>query len=143
MGKKPKKASVNLRVRRLIMKYLTKNRKPFSYDGIIQELIENDIILDIEKEDAINVIEDLYGSGIIVPGIYGENGEINLYFKLNVNDEILTSLKQNGGRKSIDELVEELGRYRAFSEEEVKCGLFELVRFKKIMLDEKEAIIPR
>ena len=62
MGKKPKKASVNLRVRRLIMKYLTKNRKPFSYDGIIQELIENDIILDIEKEDAINVIEDLYGT---------------------------------------------------------------------------------
>ena len=140
MGKAPKgsqdTARPDVKVHCAIIKYLSDYRKPFLFDSIIDSMVEDGIILESEKSEAEDVLNCLYGKGIIIPRIYnGDSCELKLIYRLDVENEIIYHLKENGSRETIDVLVETLDRDRAYSEEETKSAVLDLVFAGKLALD--------
>lgn len=139
MGKTPEgsqdTARPDVKVHCAIIKYLSDYRKPFHFDSIIDSMVEDGIILESERSEAEDVLNCLYGKGIIIPRIYSDSCELKLIYRLDVENEIMCHLKENGSRETIDVLVETLDRDRAYSEEETKSAVLDLVFAGKLALD--------
>jgi hypothetical protein len=128
-------ARSDIKVHCAVIKYLSDYRKPFLFDSIINSMVEDGVLLESEKAEAEDVLNCLYGKGLIIPRIYGNGGELKLIFRLDIEDEILHYLKTNGSRETIDVLVETMDEDRAYCEEETKSAILDLVFARKIALD--------
>ena len=62
-------ASPNAVVACNILDYLTKNRRPFSFDGLIDELIDNGIVDEEDRAASREILDGYYNDGTFVPMI--------------------------------------------------------------------------
>lgn len=127
-----------------ILEYLTKNRKPFSFGDLIDELIENGTIDEEDRITAHDVLDKYYNEGTLVPMIMPETTELVLVFQFEPDDEILHYLKENGGREDIKKILDKMYFERGLNHYEVKSAIMDLMIDKTLSYDQvtDEVYIP-
>ena len=127
-----------------ILDYLTKNRRPFSFDGLIDELIDNGIVDEEDRAAAREMLDGYYNDGTFVPMIMPRTTEIVLVVQFEPDEEVLHYLEENGGRENIGTIINKMYTERGLNSYEVKATILDLVTEDILGYDKvtKEVYIP-